>query len=123
MDQNGSIRQLNRIASHIEHWESILSSYAPVRVTHKGASIVDLGSRDTSSQKTLMWPGALLVLRFIAVFPNAESPRGRFLAAVERAALKNYTWHCNRHTFASRLVMAGVDLHTVGDSWGTEQHR
>ena len=24
-----------------------------------------------------------------------------------------YTWHCNRHTFASRLVMAGVDLRTI----------
>src|SRR5690348_1946374 len=27
---------------------------------------------------------------------------------------KCYTWRCNRHTFASRLVMAGVDFHTVG---------
>jgi integrase len=27
--------------------------------------------------------------------------------------LEGYTWHCNRHTFASRLVMAGVDLLTV----------
>ena len=52
------------------------------------------------------------------VFPNAESPRGGFLAAVERAGLKDYTWHCNRHTFASRLVMAGVDLHTVGELLG-----
>ena len=52
------------------------------------------------------------------VFPDAESPRGCFLGAVERAALKNYTWHCNRHTFASRLVMAGVDLHTVGELLG-----
>jgi integrase len=52
------------------------------------------------------------------VFPNAESPRGWFLAAVERAGLKDYTWHCNRHTFASRLVMAGVDLHTVGELLG-----
>ena len=52
------------------------------------------------------------------VFPNAESPRGWFLAAVERAELKSYTWHCNRHTFASRLVMAGVDLHTVGELLG-----
>ena len=52
------------------------------------------------------------------VFPNAESPRGWFLAAVERAALRDYTWHCNRHTFASRLVMAGVDLHTVGELLG-----
>jgi integrase len=52
------------------------------------------------------------------VFPNAESPRGWFLAAVERAGLKDYTWHCNSHTFASRLVMAGVDLHTVGELLG-----
>jgi integrase len=52
------------------------------------------------------------------VFPNAESPRGWFLSAVERADLKDYTWHCNRHTFASRLVMAGVDLHTVGELLG-----
>jgi integrase len=27
--------------------------------------------------------------------------------------LDGYTWHSNRHTFASRLVMAGVDLRTV----------
>jgi len=46
-----------------------------------------------------------------------ESPR-LFLAAVERAGLKHYTWHCNRHTFASRLVMTGVDLHTVGEPLG-----
>jgi site-specific recombinase XerD len=52
------------------------------------------------------------------VFPNAESPRGWFLSAVERAGLKDYTWHCNRHTFASRLVMAGVDLDTVGELLG-----
>jgi site-specific recombinase XerD len=52
------------------------------------------------------------------VFPHSQSPRGWFLAAVEPAALKNYTWHCNRHTFASRLVMAGVDLHTVGELLG-----
>jgi integrase len=47
-----------------------------------------------------------------------RAPRGWFLGAVERAALKDYTWHCNRHTFASRLVMAGVDLHTVGELLG-----
>jgi hypothetical protein len=40
------------------------------------------------------------------VFPNAESSRGWFVAAVEGAGFENYTWHCNHHTFASRLVMA-----------------
>lgn len=29
-----------------------------------------------------------------------------------------YTWHGNRHTFASRLVMAGVDLRTVQQPGG-----
>jgi len=29
-----------------------------------------------------------------------------------------YTWHCNRHTFASRLVMAGVDMRTLGELMG-----
>ena len=47
-----------------------------------------------------------------------QSPRGWLLAAVERAGLKDYTWHCHRHTFASRLVMAGVDLHTIGELLG-----
>ncbi len=53
-----------------------------------------------------------------AVFPNADSPRGWFIAPVKKTGLKAYTWHCNRHTFASRLVMAGVDLHTVGELLG-----
>ena len=57
------------------------------------------------------------------VFPNAageaiSSPRGWFEDAVTRAGLADFTWHCNRHTFASRLVMHGVDLRTVGELMG-----
>src|SRR5258708_2805431 len=50
------------------------------------------------------------------VFPSARSgtalqgSRGWFPTALEGAGIEGYTWHCNRHTFASRLVMAGVDL-------------
>lgn len=57
------------------------------------------------------------------VFPNASGeavsgPRGWFEEAVTRAKLAHYTWHCNRHTFISRLVMAGVDLRTVAELAG-----
>jgi integrase len=34
-------------------------------------------------------------------------------AATDASRLEGYTWHGNRHTFASRLVMAGVDLLAV----------
>lgn len=44
--------------------------------------------------------------------------RDWFEPAVENAGLTDYTWHCNRHTFASRLVMAGVDLRTVAQLMG-----
>jgi len=60
---------------------------------------------------------------------SAGQPTGTvsrvFLASVERAQtslrdagkdagrLEGYTWHGNRHTFASRLVRVGVDLLTV----------
>jgi len=57
------------------------------------------------------------------VFLNTErdplrSSRDWFEPAVERAGLKDYTWHCNRHTFASRLVMAGVGIRTVAQLIG-----
>src|SRR5262245_29992394 len=34
-------------------------------------------------------------------------------AEKDPSLLRGYTWHCNRHTFASRLVMARVDLLSV----------
>jgi site-specific recombinase XerD len=48
--------------------------------------------------------------------PAALSEGGK-----DASRLDGYTWHCNRHTFASRLVMAGVDLRTVQElcGWNT----
>jgi site-specific recombinase XerD len=40
-------------------------------------------------------------------------PKGK-----DASGLDGCTWHCNRHTFASRLVMAGVDLRTAQDLGG-----
>jgi len=48
-------------------------------------------------------------------FPKAVQQARDALRRAEKdaARLEGYTWHGNRHTFASRLVMAGVDLLSV----------
>jgi integrase len=43
------------------------------------------------------------------------SSRSGFEAAVNAAKIRGFTWHCFRHTFASRLVMSGADLRTVAE--------
>lgn len=47
-----------------------------------------------------------------------RDPRMWFAASCDEAKIKGVTWHILRHTFASRLVMAGVDLKTVQDLMG-----
>ena len=47
-----------------------------------------------------------------------RSFRTAFERAVRKALILDFTFHDLRHTFASRLVMSGVDLPTVKDLMG-----
>lgn len=47
-----------------------------------------------------------------------KTPKEWFNAACEKAGVAGFTWHCLRHTFASRLVMAGVSLRKVQELMG-----
>ena len=61
--------------------------------------------------------GALQALKVLKgsefVCCGAREPRRWFEAALKQAQVTGFSWHCLRHTFASRLVMAVIDLRTV----------
>jgi site-specific recombinase XerD len=46
------------------------------------------------------------------------APRHWFPDAVEKAGIANFHWHDLRHTFASRLTMAGVGIRAVQEALG-----
>jgi integrase len=47
-----------------------------------------------------------------------REPRRWFESVLKDAKVANFSWHCLRHTFASRLVMADVNIRTVADLMG-----
>lgn len=49
---------------------------------------------------------------------GSGEPRRWFEPILKDAKVANFSWHCLRHTFASRLVMAGVDIRTVQELLG-----
>ncbi len=55
---------------------------------------------------------------FEHVCGGTKEPRRWFEPVLKDAKVANFSWHCLRHTFASRLVMAGVDIRTVQELLG-----
>jgi integrase len=47
-----------------------------------------------------------------------RGPRYWFEKAIKKAEIEGFHWHDLRHTFASRLTMAGVGLRAVQDALG-----
>jgi site-specific recombinase XerD len=41
-----------------------------------------------------------------------------FEDAVKKAGVQNFTWHCLRHTFGSRLAARGIDLRKIQELMG-----
>ena len=82
----------------------------------------DLNSVALAALKKLHGEGK--IVKSVPVFPSAQSGEslqaspGWFPGTLEEARIEGYTWHCNRHTFASRLVMAGVALRNVAELLG-----
>ncbi|MFC1491143.1 site-specific integrase [Nitrospinota bacterium] len=62
-------------------------------------------------------------LDLVFVFPGRTgrgltNVRKRFMRALETAQIEDFRFHDLRHTFASRLVIRGVDLTTVKELMG-----
>jgi integrase len=99
--------------------------YIHLSTTKNGSDrYVSLNSRSLQALKTLKEIHARLDLSPDATLfvswqkKPLSDPRKWFATACEEAKIQGVTWHTLRHTFASRLVMAGVDLKTVQDLMG-----
>jgi site-specific recombinase XerD len=49
---------------------------------------------------------------------TVASPKTAWGNLMRESEIKNYCWHDLRHTFASRLAMAGVDLLAIKEMLG-----
>ncbi len=63
------------------------------------------------------WRGSVIPLKTMPVFGRHEF-RKSWKTLMSKAQIEDFTFHYCRHTFASKLVMAGVPLNTVRELLG-----
>ena len=107
------------------HWEDITFSNSSLRV--KGAFSKTGHTRyiplNKEAEETLKkWRGATLKPQGL-VFPSEagkpfNNANKAWRGVLKDADIKKFRWHDMRHHFASKLVMAGVDLNTVRELLG-----
>ncbi len=116
------LRQAEEFKLHWEHVDFTTGILTVPRSKHGETRRVPMNDtvREILRARTSRLKGA-------CVFPSGtgETPidacnymRRIFVPALAAAAIENFHWHDLRHTFASRLIMAGVDLRTVQELMG-----
>jgi integrase len=86
--------------------------------TGKGERHIPLNETAVSAFKSLQGAGLSSVPFLNSKGTAMNTHRDWFDPAVAQAKVSDYTWHKNRHTFASRLAMAGVDIRTIAQLMG-----
>jgi integrase len=91
----------------------------PHHVPLNSAAVIALQRMRTLGGRTGLTPPASTdshtVIFSSALMWSLRSPSGWWHTAMKNAKVTNFRFHDLRHTFASRLVMAGVDMRTVAD--------
>jgi site-specific recombinase XerD len=84
------------------------------------STLFDLGAQRLrpDDPEELIFSGAYRTVARAFSYAVRQAQTALRAAGKDASRLEGYTWHSNRHSFASRLVMAGVDLRTVQELGG-----
>ena len=91
---------------------------------NKGGQTRNIPLNDEAFQILTSWINQQAVTKYALVFPSPKTGK-RFKdikkswgALIDSSGVENFRFHDIRHTFASKLVMRGVDLYTVMELLG-----